>query len=311
MNRISVIGSLNMDLVIQTERMPLAGETISGRDFNLIPGGKGANQAIAAAKAGGSTSMFGCVGDDEFGEVLLNSLKDAGVNTTNVSKTSKVRTGVASIILESSGENRIIIISGANHLVDAAYVDSHWDEIGLSSLILLQHEIPLETCHYIIEKAHASSIPVLLNPAPFHEIPTDILKKVDYLVVNEIELQGIVPAQVSSIEDVIRAGKEINQMGVKQVLITLGGDGAVLVTNEEIIHQPAFTVDAVDTTAAGDTFVGYFATAIINGLGLKQALVNSCGAAALAVTKVGAQSSIPCNEDTQSFVQKYTTEGVR
>lgn len=311
MNRISVIGSLNMDLVIQTERVPLAGETISGRDFNLIPGGKGANQAIAAAKAGSPTSMFGCVGDDEFGEVLLNSLKDAGVNTVNVSKTSKVRTGVASIILESSGENRIIIISGANNLVDAAYVDSHWDEIKLSSLILLQHEIPLETCHYIIEKAHASSIPVMLNPAPFHEIPTDVLTKVDYLAVNEVELQGIVPTQVSSIEDVIRAGKEINQMGVKQVLITLGGDGAVLVSNEEVIHQPAFTVNAVDTTAAGDTFVGYFASAIINGFGLKQALVNSCGAAALAVTKVGAQSSIPCNDDTQSFVQKYTTEGVR
>ncbi|HNZ14731.1 MAG TPA: PfkB family carbohydrate kinase, partial [Anaerolineaceae bacterium] len=191
------------------------------------------------------------------------------------------------------------------------YVDSHWDEIKLSSLILLQHEIPLETCHYIIKKAHASSIPVMLNPAPFHEIPTDVLTKVDYLVVNEVELQGIVPAQVSSIEDVIRAGKEINQMGVKQVLITLGGDGAVLVSNEEVIHQPAFTVNAVDTTAAGDTFVGYFASAIINGFGLKQALVNSCGAAALAVTKVGAQSSIPCNDDTQSFVQKYTTEGVR
>jgi len=311
MNRISVIGSLNMDLVIQTDRVPLAGETISGRDFNLIPGGKGANQAIAAAKAGSPTAMFGCVGDDEFGEVLISSLKDAGVNTANVNRTSKVRTGVASIILESSGENRIIIISGANNLVDAAYIDSHWDEIGLSSLILLQHEIPLETCHYIIEKAHACSIPVLLNPAPFHKIPTDILKKVDYLVLNEVELQGIVPAQVSSIEDVIRAGKAINQMGVEHVLITLGGDGAVLVTNEEVIHQPAFTVDAVDTTAAGDTFVGYFASAIINGCGLKQALVNSCGAAALAVTKVGAQSSIPCNEDTQRFVQKNTSEGVR
>ncbi len=311
MNRISVIGSLNMDLVIQTERVPLAGETISGRDFNLIPGGKGANQAIAASKAGASTYMFGCVGDDEFGEVLLNSLKDAGVNTVNVGKTSSIRTGVASIILESSGENRIIIISGANNQVDRAYIDSHWDEIELSSLILLQHEIPLESCHYIIEKAHASLIPVMLNPAPFHEIPTDILRKVDYLVVNEIELQGIVPAQVNSIEDVIRAGKEINQMGIKQVLITLGDDGAVLVTNEKVIHQPAFTVDVVDTTAAGDTFVGYFASAIINGLGLGQALVNSCGAAALAVTKVGAQSSIPYNEDTQSFLKNNNSEGVR
>lgn len=305
MNRISVIGSLNMDLVIQTDRVPMAGETISGLDFNTIPGGKGANQAIAAAKAGAETFMYGCVGDDEFGGVLLNSLQSAGAGTAGVRRSDDARTGVAFIILETSGENRIIIVSGANGLVDNAYVDSHWEEIAQSSLIILQHEIPLETGHYIIEKASESSIPVLLNPAPFHEIPAELLKKLDYLVLNEVELQGIVPARVDSIDDVIRAGKEINRMGVKHVLITLGSDGSVLVSGEQVIRQPAFVVEAVDTTAAGDTFVGNFAASIINGLDLSQALVNASAASALAVTKVGAQSSIPSKEDIQSFIQKY------
>lgn len=310
MTRISVVGSLNMDLVIQTDRMPLAGETISGGDFNLIPGGKGANQAIAAAKAGAETHMYGCVGEDKFGDVLLASLETAKVDTSGITKNPLSHSGVAAIILEKSGENRIIVNSGANNLVDRAYVDSHWDEIGQSSLIILQHEIPLSTCHYIIEKAHQTSIPVLLNPAPFHEIPKDLLAKIDYLVLNEVELQGILPVEIDSIENVIQAGKTINEMGVRQVLITLGGDGAVLVSAEEAIYQPAFAVDVADTTAAGDTFVGYFAAAIVSGFGQAQALINSCGAAALAVTKVGAQSSIPCSEAVLRFVQNKTLEGV-
>lgn len=311
MNRISVIGSLNMDLVFQTDRLPLAGETIAGKNFNLIPGGKGANQALAAAKAGAETRLFGCVGEDEFGDVLLKSLLEAKVDISHIKKVTAVHSGVASIILEGSGENRIIVIPGANDLVDADYIDKHWESIQNSALLILQHEIPIQTCQYVIQRASESSVPVLLNPAPFHSISDEILRKVDYLVLNETELHGLLHRKITSIDDVLEAGKLINQKGVKHVLITLGSDGAVLVTDDEWFHHPAYSVEVVDTTAAGDTFVGNFASAIIKGYELNRAIKIASAAAALAVTKIGAQSSIPCSEETQLFIENHIFEGVR
>lgn len=302
MNRISVIGSLNMDIVFQTDRLPLGGETFTGKDFSLIPGGKGANQALAASRAGVETLFFGCVGEDEFANVLLNSLSEAKVEISHIKKAVGVHSGVASIILEKNGENRIIVIPGANEQVDSVYIDSHWETIKSSSLIILQHEIPISTCYYVIQKAAESSVPVLLNPAPFYPISEDLLNKVEYLVLNETEIQNLTPLKIQSIDDVIKAAKLINCKGVKHVLVTIGSRGAVLVTDNEVIHHPAFSVDVIDTTAAGDTFVGNFASAIIKGYDLRDAILLASAAAALAVTKIGAQSSIPFIEETNQFI---------
>ena len=304
MRKISVIGSLNMDLIFQTERVPLAGETIAGNRFKLVPGGKGANQAVAAARAGIKTQMYGCVGSDSFGASLLSSLKEAGVDTSNIDTSDKSSTGVAAILLENSGENRIIIIPGCNDLVDKDYVNNHWQEIAMSDLIVLQHEIPMGTTQHIIEAAYEASIPVLLNPAPFYPIPDEVLRKVNYLVLNETELQGLIGNNNCSVEDLIKASKALLEKGVKKLIITLGKEGSVFLSNNIVIRQPAFSVKAIDTTAAGDTFVGYLATAIINGQDAKEALEIASAAAAIAVTKIGAQSSIPAIDETLDLVRK-------
>lgn len=304
MPKISVIGSLNMDLIVQTERMPLAGETIAGQGFKSVPGGKGANQAIAAAKAGAKTRMFGYVGADGFGDLLLSSLTEAGVDISNIARSSDHPSGIATILLENSGENRIIIIPGSNDLVDQAYIDSQWDEISNADLLVVQHEIPLNSCHYIINKAHQASIPVLLNPAPFYPIPDEILTKLEYLVLNETELQGLVGCSSCFGEELISAAHALLDKGLKNLIITLGKQGSMLLTNKNKTFQPIFEVDAVDTTAAGDTFVGFLATAIMNGQDAKHALEVASAAAALAVTKIGAQSSIPSIEETLDLIEK-------
>src|SRR5512145_2499418 len=185
MGLISVIGSLNMDLVVRTPRAPKAGETLAGTDFHLIPGGKGANQAVAAARAGAEVRMVGCIGADAFGPLMLESLTAAGVNVSGVSRLIEAATGTATIIVEDDGQNRIIAVPGANGKVSTEVIDHQWPAIQQSDLILLQHEIPLASVHAVIERAYAAGIRVLLNPSPFYPIPADILAKVNTLIVNE------------------------------------------------------------------------------------------------------------------------------
>lgn len=311
MPKISVIGSLNMDLIVQLERMPLSGETIAGMGLKLVPGGKGANQAVAVSKAGAEATMYGCIGDDSFGEELLGSLEHAGVNVSEIIVSNVESTGIAAILLESSGENRIIVIPGSNKLVDNDFVNSLWNKITESDLIVLQHEIPLSTCHYIINLANEASIPVLLNPAPFYPIPAEILKKVEYLVTNETELQGLLDYKASSAEDLIIASYPLLETGLKNLIITLGKEGSVLLNKDMEIRQPAFYVDPVDTTAAGDTFVGFFAATMLTDHDPRKALEIASAAAAIAVTKLGAQTSIPSIDEVQALIFKNKNiEGV-
>ncbi len=300
---IFVIGSLNMDLVVRTTRLPQAGETLAGSEFHLIPGGKGANQAVAASRSGANTHMIGCVGDDAFGEIMLESLRNANVDVNGVSKLSGISTGTATIIVEEGGENRIIIIPGANGSVTYDLVEQKWSLLARSDLVILQHEIPLATVHSIINNCQLLEIPVLLNPAPMYPIPMDILAALETLVVNEAEAAALTGNSINGLDSAKESAGKILQSGVKTVIITLGENGAILLDNKGFIYHPGYKVPVVDTTAAGDTFVGGYAASITEGNSSTKALEYACAASAIAVTKLGAQTSIPTRDEVEIFLQ--------
>jgi len=302
LDSIAVIGSLNIDLVVQTSRVPEAGETLSGESFSVIPGGKGANQAVAASRAGANVFMFGCVGKDAFGPEMILKLKEAGVNPQFVETIPGVSTGTATILVEESGENRIVIVPGANACVTPEWIDGLWHEISKSSLILLQHEIPLKTVFHIISKAAQENIPVVLNPAPIYPIPGKYLKQVSVLIVNEIECGNLIGFPITSRRKAHDAADVWLQAGIETVIVTLGSEGAIIHNAEKKYYQPAFQVDVVDTTAAGDTFVGAFAASLLQKKETEEAMRFSSAAAALAVTKLGAQTSIPNVEDVYRYL---------
>lgn len=304
MGKVTVIGSLNMDLVVRAERSPKAGETLAGTEFGLVPGGKGANQAIAASRYGAPTTMVGGVGKDAFGPVLLDSLNASGIATEHIKVCDDVSTGTATIIVEANGENRIIIVAGANGQVTPDYIESIWPDIAQSSMILLQHEIPMESIALIIDKAASEEIPVYLNPAPFYPLSNDTLSKISVLIVNEIEGAALSGAKITDIPSAVEAANRIIAKGVETIIVTLGHQGSVLVNRKSHIYQPAFMVEAVDTTAAGDTFVGVFAASILEGKSESDALMLATAAAGLTVTRKGAQPSIPDHEEIMAFLNK-------
>ena len=308
MGLITVIGSLNMDLVVRTPKMPQAGETLAGTEFHLIPGGKGANQSVAAARAGAPTRMVGRVGTDAFGPVLLDSLAAAGVDASGVSALSEVTTGTATIVVEDSGENRIIVVAGANGQVSLNFINDQWPAIRLSDLILLQHEIPLSTVHHIIERAYAEGIRVMLNPAPIYSIPRSTLAKVDTLILNEVEASALTGLKVTDPATARIVAATLANLGVNTVIITLGSNGATLHNSHYELFQPAFKVEVVDTTAAGDTFTGGYAASILSGKQPPEALMYAAAASALAVTRLGAQTSIPSRDEVEAFMAAQTTK---
>lgn len=282
-----------MDLVVQVNRCPLAGETLAGMHFSMLPGGKGANQAVAASRCGAKTHMLGCVGVDTFGRVLIDSLADSNVNINDIHKLPDVSTGIASILVEANGDNRIVIVPGANGSVSVEFLNSTWQTIQHSDLVLLQHEIPLETVHTCIQKCSQVGIPVLLNPAPIYPIPFHLLQAVDTLILNETEASALTGIPVDGAAAAQQAAGDLIVKGCHTVIITLGKAGAVLLDKSGAIFQPAFEVKAVDTTAAGDTFVGAFAACKLEGRSLQDSLCFAAAAAAISVTCLGAQASIP------------------
>lgn len=306
MDEIIVIGSINMDLVVRTKRVPAAGETIPGQEFKLIPGGKGANQAVAASKLGGNVSMVGCVGDDAFVPTLCESLVSQGVNTEYVFIKHSLSTGTATIIVEDSGENRIIVVAGANGTVDKDTVEQVKELIVRSKALILQFEIPIETVEYAINLACSQHVPVFLNPAPVYAVSDDLLSKVDYLIVNESEAYALTGVSVSDPQSAKVAANKLREKGVKVVVVTLGKNGAWVSSENVGLHVPAKCVEVVDTTAAGDTFVGALAVSLVRGLSLEEALRFSVDAGTLAVTKLGAQPSIPTQEEVNQFISKFS-----
>jgi ribokinase len=298
---ILVIGSLNADLVVRAPRFPGPGETISGEDLAIIPGGKGANQAVAAARHGASVAMVGRVGDDSFGPALIQNLQANKVDTSQV-QTGQTATGTAIIVIDSSGQNSIVLSPGANGKVSPADVEAI--SFQDADTLLLQLEIPLETVVHAASLARQNGLRVILNPAPARQLPDALLADVDILVPNESELGLLSGRPVSEVDSAKAAARELLRKGVKTVIVTLGANGALLVTGEKTTHIPTFKVNVVDTTAAGDAFIGGLAAALQNGKSLEEAVRYGNASGALAATKFGAQPSLPTRDEVEKLLRK-------
>lgn len=288
---IIVIGSANMDLVMRTNRMPQLGETIHGGGFFLSAGGKGANQAVACAKMGAETRLLGKVGDDLFGRSLLDSLQGFGVRTDFMAKEPNVTTGVAAITVYE-GNNCIILDGGANDKVTADYIAGFEAELLRASAVMLQLEIPMESVYAAVRRVKGK-VPVFLNPAPAAPIDDAVLQGVDYFTPNEIECRLYTNIEVRTTKDAFAALDALRAKGVRHPLITLGGKGVAYFNGSENVHKPGRSVQAIDTTAAGDTFSGALAAMIVAGKSMDEAVDIAQRAASITVTRLGAQSAIP------------------
>ncbi len=307
---ICVVGSINMDLVFRTPRMPGVGETISGHEFLQIAGGKGANQAVAAARQGARTSLIGCVGSDAYGEQSLAGLEQDGISTDAISTIAHCATGVAGIFVDDQGNNSIVIAPGANAHLAPAHIEAAQTVIRTAQILVCQCETPLETIQAAIDMAHAHGVKVVFNPAPAIALPAGLLAKVSHLIVNETEARQLSDIQVTDIDSARVASQKLLSQGVRCVLLTMGAAGVCVTQHNHFLHLPAIRVTVVDSTAAGDTFVGAFAVALAGGMNETDAAEQAQYSAALTVTKLGAQSSIPHRFDVEKFkAQLNTTEG--
>ncbi len=294
MKRILVVGSLNMDTVLEVPYLPRAGETITGKDITLIPGGKGANQAYAVGKLGGDVVMAGAIGDDSFGDRLRANLKEVGVNTTPIVEISGVPTGQAYIIVDDNGENSITLIRGANGEVTCKMAERWEKYIETCDILIMQLEIPLDTVLYVKNLAVRLGKIVILDPAPAKkEFPDGFWQGIDYIKPNETELSILTGKPIDTRENIINAASEMLDKGVKNVIVTLGEKGCFFVNRSIQKNFPAEKVKAVDTTAAGDCFTAAFALALSRGETEDEAINFGQKVSSIAVTRKGAQTSIP------------------
>ncbi len=306
MPKILVAGSLNADLVVRTSRFPQPGETISGGDLQVIPGGKGANQAVAAARLGAQVYMLGRVGRDNFGDFLLNNLQANHVDSSLVQR-DDASTGTAIIVVDADGQNSIVLSPGANGKVSASDVElaSFSDPSTRSGrrfdLLLLQLEIPTPTVLSAAKRAKEHGVRVILNPAPAQSIPDELIALPDFLVPNETELSLLTGMEVKDLPSAEAAARKLRERGAQTVIVTLGSKGALIVTAEEVTHVESFPVQPVDTTAAGDAFIGGFAS-VLDSSSLPDAVRYGCACGALATTKFGAQPSLPNRAEVEEFL---------
>jgi ribokinase len=297
MSAIVVLGSLNMDLVAALPHLPRPAETVVAERLQTFPGGKGANQAVAAARLGGNVTMVGRVGSDAFGDTLINSLRSDGVDTTRVERDATEPTGAALILVERSGQNMIAVAPGANSTVGSADVERAAACLESSSLLLLQLEVPVPAVEAAIRAARRVGARVILNAAPAFSLAPDLLRGLDLLIVNEIEASALFGQHVETRDDAAAAGGAALEIGVRAAVVTLGAAGAVLVNASGVSAIDAIPVDAVDATAAGDAFVGAAAVALAHGANLRSAARMGAAAGAAAATHTGAQSSLPRPDD--------------
>ena len=300
MKNICVIGSLNMDLVVNVDTMPKPGQTIIGSNFKEVPGGKGANQAVAMARLNGNVSMIDKVGEDGFGQTLINSLKNDKVDTTYI-QTAKGATGVALITVDKNAQNSIVVSPGANFEVKEDDIDNNIEAIKNSDIVVLQLETPLDTIKYALNKAKELNKYTILNPAPAVKLDDEIIKNVDLLTPNETELEIISGVSIENEEDIQKAAQIMIEKGVKELIVTLGSKGSLYINKEKSMFKKAYKVEAVDTTAAGDSYTGALAVALSQDKGMEEAMDFASKVGALSVLKEGAQSSLPTLDDVESF----------
>lgn len=294
--KISVVGSMNMDMTVTAKRIPLKGETLIGKSIRYIPGGKGANQAVAMARLGADVTMFGCVGNDSAGEMLLKNLKDTGVESKFIKIVEGVPTGVA-LITVGDNDNTIVVVAGANGKVDRAYVDSIKEELLKSDLVVLQHEIPIETVEYVIALCYEHQIQVVLNPAPACPLKKETVEKITYLTPNEHEAAILFGTEIST--------EELLKKYPEKLLITLGSKGVcTCLKNGKLLTVPARPAKVVDTTGAGDTLNGAFSVQIAGGAGMEEALRFANTAASLSTEKFGAQGGMPTYEEVKKELEE-------
>lgn len=289
--RIAVVGSANTDLTTFIDRFPKPGETIFGERFDLGFGGKGANQAVAAKLCGAEVFMVARVGSDLFGSATIQNFQRLGIDASHVRQVEGVSSGVAPIFVDSSGQNRIIVVKGANDTLRPADVDAASEVLKTVDCIVLQFEIPLETVYYTIQFAHNNKIRCILNPAPAQPVDIKALSNLDYFVPNESEAETITGLPVHNLNDAKRSAEKLLASGIRRVIVTLGANGSLLAGREGMEHVPAFAVKSVDSTGAGDAFIGSFATFLGEGSREREAVQRANLYAGLSTTTVGTQKS--------------------
>ncbi len=289
--RVIVVGSINVDLVVGVDELPGPGETVIGGDLVTHQGGKGANQAVAAARQGASVVMLGAVGDDDFGTGALEALVVEGIDVSGVRVLSGAPSGTALIAVSSGGENQIVVAPGANARVEATVLDAASPPVSADDVVVVQHEVPVAVVERVIRDGSAAGATVMLNPAPARAVDPEVLALVDVVIPNEHELAALVGSAVSLDDAGLSAA--VAAAGARALVVTLGGDGAALATDEVVTRVPAPVVDVVDTTGAGDTFVGALAAALARGEALDAAVVAAVEVAAVSVTGAGARGGMP------------------
>jgi ribokinase len=288
---IVVVGSINADLVFEADKRPNPGETLIGKDFKTVPGGKGANQAIAASRLGAKVAMMGCLGEDQNGIFLEENLKVNKVETKFIKKVKGVPSGVAGITLAES-DNSIIVVPGANYEVDKTYIDKNKEVIKSAKIVLLQLEIPIEVVEYVIDICSKNKVKTILNPAPIQKLKEDTLEKLDYLTPNEHEFEILYGSKRE--EEMLKKHKN-------KLIITKGSEGVSFSDGDKVINITSNKVKVVDTTGAGDTFNGAFAYSLVKGMNIKESIEFANKAAAISVTKFGAQGGMPTLKELDEF----------
>lgn len=299
-SKILVIGSTNTDMVVMTSHFPSPGETILGGEFLMNAGGKGANQAVAAARSGGEVVFIGKVGKDIFGKNSIKNIQKEGIDVSGISTDPEAASGVAQIIVDEKGENTIVVAPGANHKLNRGDIDNAEDQIRQADIVLIQLEIPVDTILYAAKKANNLGKKVILNPAPATQLPDELFKYLYMITPNESETELLTGIKVTDHPSAAEAAKSLKNRGVKNIIITMGSKGAYVFTDELNQIVPAYEVEAVDSTAAGDCFNGALVVELGRGMDMIESVRYANRAASISVTRAGAQISIPNRNEVES-----------